>query len=154
MSEPSHATDSAKSGSNGGVLVGTKRDLIEKRKLRCSVLGRDIVVFYHDRKFYAMDQLCYHAGGPLEKGDIEDIGGRWCVICPYHRQKITLDTGEGLHYSIDPYNLKKPPQLCSKGPVQRVHQVHVDADSVFVTLSDTKEYIASDYFYSKKVERS
>ena len=59
MSEPSHATDSAKSGSNGGVLLGTKRDLIEKRKLRCNVLGRDIVVFYHDRKFYAMDQLCY-----------------------------------------------------------------------------------------------
>ena len=59
MSERSRATDSAKSGSDEGVLVGTKRDLIEKKNFRCNVLGRDIVVFYHDRKFYAMDQLCY-----------------------------------------------------------------------------------------------
>jgi len=66
-------------------------------------------------------------------------------------KKITLDTGEGLHYSIDPKDLKKPPRLCSKGAVQRVHQVHVKEDKVFVTLSDTKEYIPSDYFYSKKV---
>ena len=81
----------------------------------------------------------------------QDIGGRWCIICPYHKQKITLDNGEGLHYSIDPKDLKKPPRLCSKGTVQRVHQVHVDNDKVFVTLSETKQYIPSDYFYAKKV---
>ncbi|XP_068747653.1 Rieske domain-containing protein-like isoform X1 [Montipora capricornis] len=136
-----------------GVSVGTKQHVIEKGRMKCNVHGRDIVIFYHDGKFYAMDQQCYHAGGPLEEGDIEDIGGRWCIICPYHRQKITLDTGEGLHYSIDPYDLKKPPQLCSKGSVQRVHHVCEDGDSIFVTLSDTKDYIPSDYFYAKKVEK-
>jgi len=150
MSRPSDASEAAV-GPAVSSFVCSKQELVEKRKIRCNVNGREIVTFYHNRDFYAMDQRCYHAGGPLEKGDIEDVGGRWCIICPYHKQKITLDTGEGLHYSIDPKDLKKPPRLCSKGAVQRVHQVHVKEDNVFVTLSDTKEYIPSDYFYSKKV---
>lgn len=121
--------------------------------MKCNVNGRDIVVFYHNQQFYAMDQHCYHAGGPLEQGDIEDVGGHWCIICPYHKQRITLDTGEGLHYSIDPKDLKKPPKLCSKGTVQRIHQVQVVEDKVYVTLSDSKEYVPSDYFYCKQISK-
>lgn len=136
------------------VFVGNKREFVEKQKVKCNVNGRDIVVFHHNQRFYAMDQLCYHAGGPLDQGDIEDIGGRWCIICPYHKQKITLETGEGLHYSIDHYNLKKPPELCSKGVVQRVHQVQVIDNKLYITLSDSKEYLPSDYFYSKKVVKN
>ena len=83
----------------------------------------------------------------------QDISGRWCIICPYHKQNITLDTGEGLHFSIDPKDLKKPPKLCSKGAVQRIHQVQVKEDKVFVTLSSTKQYIPSDFYYSKKIEK-
>lgn len=135
------------------VLVGIKRNFVEKQKVKCNVNGRDIVVFYHNQQFYAMDQHCYHAGGPLEQGDIEDVGGHWCIICPYHKQRITLDTGEGLHYSIDPKDLKKPPKLCSKGTVQRIHQVQVVEDKVYVTLSDSKEYVPSDYFYCKQISK-
>ena len=64
-----------------------------------------------------------------------------------------MDTGEGLHYSIDPKDLKKPPKLCSKGTVQRIHQVQVVEDKVYVTLSDSKEYVPSDYFYSKQISK-
>ena len=42
-----------------GVSVGTKRHVIEKGRMKCNVHGRDIVIFYHDGKFYAMDQQCY-----------------------------------------------------------------------------------------------
>lgn len=155
MSELSKRTEirQEEHGPTSPVLVGIKQDFVEKQKVKCKVNGRDIVVFYHNQQFYAMDQHCYHAGGPLEQGDIEDVGGYWCIVCPYHKQRITLDTGEGLHYSINPKDFKKPPKLCSKGTVQRIHQVQVVEDKVFVTLSDSKEYFPSDYFYSKQISK-
>ena len=41
------------------VFVGNRLDFVEKQKVKCSVNGRDIVVFYHSQHFYAMDQHCY-----------------------------------------------------------------------------------------------
>jgi hypothetical protein len=41
-----------------------------------------------------MDAACYHHGGPLGDGAIEDLGGATCVSCPWHKYRITLG-GEG-----------------------------------------------------------
>lgn len=41
------------------VFVGSKQEFVEKQKVKCNVNGRDIVVFYHNQHFYAMDQHCY-----------------------------------------------------------------------------------------------
>jgi len=43
---------------------------------------------------YAIQQRCPHAGGPLEVGDIEELGGSPCVRCPYHGWRFDLRTGE------------------------------------------------------------
>lgn len=32
-------------------------------------------------------------GGNLWEGDIEDVEGAACIVCPMHRYKINLDTG-------------------------------------------------------------
>lgn len=44
---------------NSPVFVGNKHEFVEKQKVKCNVNGRDIVVFYHNQRFYAMDQHCY-----------------------------------------------------------------------------------------------
>ena len=36
-------------------------------------------------------------GGPLGIGDIEEFEGHACITCPWHRYKITLDTGDKLY---------------------------------------------------------
>ena len=72
-----------------------------------------------------------------------------CVVCPWHRIKITLDTGEGLYLSIDPKDLKKPRKLCSKGVKQRVHHVKLEQEKVYVALSDNSEYRESDHYYQE-----
>ena len=41
------------------VFIGRKQELMEKKKKKCNVNGRDIVIFYHNGAFYAMDQRCY-----------------------------------------------------------------------------------------------
>ena len=61
MSELSKTTEipPEEHGLTSPVSVGIKQDFVEKQKVKCNVNGRDIVVFYHNQQFYAMDQLCY-----------------------------------------------------------------------------------------------
>ena len=55
---------------------------------------RPIILIKANNTFYALDLRCYHAGGPLSMGDIEDVEGNLCIKCPWHRYIIKLDTGE------------------------------------------------------------
>ncbi|CAI8026657.1 Rieske domain-containing protein [Geodia barretti] len=82
---------------------------------RVTVQGRIVALFHVSGQVYALDHFCYHAGGPLELGDIEDSHGRLCVVCPWHRHSITLDTGESLYTSINPANPKEKKYNSLKG---------------------------------------
>ncbi|XP_041075436.1 uncharacterized protein HI_0077 isoform X3 [Polyodon spathula] len=53
-----------------------------------------VLVHTEDGRFWAMDSACPHEGGPLELGDIEDVGnGKLALICPWHHFDFCLDTG-------------------------------------------------------------
>ncbi len=52
-------------------------------------------------RLHCLDSTCYHAGGPLGAGDIEEVDGRACVSCPWHAYKVTLDTGEKLYRATE-----------------------------------------------------
>ncbi|XP_074850303.1 Rieske domain-containing protein isoform X1 [Carettochelys insculpta] len=118
------------------VCVGKEDEIKQSQRITARVHDREVVVFYHGGKFYAMDRHCYHAGGPLHRGEIEDINGQPCIICPWHKYKITLATGEGLYQAINPTEPSAAPKWRSKGIKQRTHKVTIDNGSVYVTLSD------------------
>ncbi|XP_031553525.1 Rieske domain-containing protein-like [Actinia tenebrosa] len=141
-------TDNVDQNGKKYTFVCTKDKIMQERKMQCRVDGRQVAMFYHDGEIFVLDHSCYHAGGPLSLGDIEDIQGRPCVICPYHKYKITLDNGEGLYYSYDIKDLRKPPKLRSKGVKQRTHDVKVNGNDVYVALSDVTEPRDSDYYSS------
>ncbi|XP_077581784.1 Rieske domain-containing protein isoform X2 [Stigmatopora nigra] len=131
-------------------FVGKKEDLIKAKRTFKTLEDRDVLIIYHREVFYALDYYCYHAGGNLETGDIEEIGGQLCIICPKHKYKISLAKGEGLCKSLD--KSKKPPVPIwfSKGVKQRVHTVkEIDGD-VFVELSKMPRWIESDYFQGEQ----
>jgi len=58
-------------------------------------LGQSIVAVFHvDDRWYALDGMCAHQGGPVAKGQIScDSGGVWCVTCPWHGWQYELETG-------------------------------------------------------------
>ena len=82
----------------------------ERRKL-LDVNGREVVVFRHEDRFYALDNTCIHMGGPVGEGVIK---GRVCavideakrlvreeysedslqIVCPWHGWAYDIDTGE------------------------------------------------------------
>lgn len=49
---------------------------------------------------------------------LQDSHGRLCIVCPWHKHCITLDTGESLYSSIDPKNPRNVKHNCSKGAKQ------------------------------------
>jgi|SRR6185437_9121793 len=53
------------------------------------VQGRRIAVFNVDGAFYALDDECPHAGGPLSEGQVKDCK----VTCPWHEADFDLKTG-------------------------------------------------------------
>lgn len=74
----------------------------------------------------------------------EELGGQPCVVCPWHRYKISLVTGEGLYIGIDPLSKGpdgKPRQLLkSKGVKQRVHPTKIVNGSLYIKDSAAQMY--------------
>ncbi|XP_005918722.1 Rieske domain-containing protein [Haplochromis burtoni] len=137
-------------------FVGKKDELIEAKRSFRSIEDRDILIIYHQGVFYAMDSYCYHAGGMLNNGDIEEINSKLCIICPKHKYKLTLAKGECLYKGNNPKEKPPVPRWYSKGVKQRTHTVTENNGEIYVKLSDNPNWIESDYYQGEKgkIERA
>ncbi|KAM7391950.1 hypothetical protein PAMP_022596 [Pampus punctatissimus] len=96
-------------------------------------------------------RCCGNAGGALEYGDIEEFNGRLCIVCPWHKYKITLAEGEGLYQAVDNPTAKPlRTHWRSKGVKQRIHKVTEVNGDVYVTLNDSCEAIESDNYQTER----
>ncbi len=94
-------------------------------------------------QIFAMDSICYHMGGPLTLGDIEDIAGERCIVCPWHKHPVSLKTGHKLSQGVEFIDGRpvrtgwKPGQRVA----QRTHTVSIDKKDnvrVFVNPESAK----------------
>ena len=113
---------------------------------------RHVSLINHHGQVYCIDSLCYHAGGPLAVGDIEDVGGRPCLSCPWHLYKVTLDSGEKLYGAtrFDESGKLVPDGIKSAGLRQRVHEVERRSDGWYVRLRLDGE-VESDKYNTKDI---
>ncbi|KAG7481271.1 hypothetical protein MATL_G00064670 [Megalops atlanticus] len=149
-SSSSPATPPSASPPPSSYFVGKRDDIVKARRVTMFVNGRDILVVYHQGVFHAMDMRCYHSGGPLENGDIEEFNGRLCIVCPWHKYKITLAEGEALYQAVDPAQKPPKPQWLSKGVKQRIHTVSDINGDIFVTFNNIPGSIESDFYQTEK----
>uniref|UniRef100_A0A2I3HYZ7 Rieske domain-containing protein n=1 Tax=Nomascus leucogenys TaxID=61853 RepID=A0A2I3HYZ7_NOMLE len=125
------------------VCVGREDDIKKSERMagQAVVHDREVVIFFHKGGYHAMDIRCYHSGGPLHLGNIEDFDKRLCMVCPWHKHKITLATG-GLYRSINSKDLS-----CSKGIKQRIHAgVQWRDFGSYVTLSNETFKCDSNFY--------
>jgi nitrite reductase/ring-hydroxylating ferredoxin subunit len=111
--------------------------LSESGRIQANIQGRPITVLRHKGKLFCIDSMCYHGGGPLGLGDIEDIDGKACLNCSWHHYKITIDGGEKLYQSTEfDKETKKlvPAGWKSVGQKQRVHLVEERDGGISVHL--------------------
>jgi len=68
--------------------------------------GKEIALFNCEGNYYAIDNECTHAGGPLCEGDLEGH----TVTCPWHGGEFDIKTGEVLGLppkeSVKSYNVE------------------------------------------------
>ncbi|XP_041793621.1 Rieske domain-containing protein [Chelmon rostratus] len=133
-------------------FIGKKEDIVTAGRVTKLVNGcRDVLVLYHQGQLHAMDMRCYHSGGALQYGDIEEFNGLLCIVCPWHKYKITLAEGEGLYQAVDDPTAKAlRTHWRSKGVKQRIHKVTEVNGDVYVTLNDSSETIASDVYQTER----
>ncbi|KAM9393329.1 Rieske domain-containing protein-like [Pholidichthys leucotaenia] len=133
-------------------FIGKKADIIRAGRVTKLVNGcRDVLILHHQGQLYAMDMHCYHSGGALQYGDIEEFNGKLCIVCPWHKYKITLGEGEGLYQAVDdPTARPLWTYWRSKGVKQRIHKVTEVNGDVYVTLNNSSEATDSDVYQTER----
>jgi nitrite reductase/ring-hydroxylating ferredoxin subunit len=69
--------------------VAAVGELGEGQARTVEVNGKSIAVFNVAGRYYAIDNLCPHRGGPLGEGDVEGQ----IVVCPWHGWRWDVTTG-------------------------------------------------------------
>jgi nitrite reductase/ring-hydroxylating ferredoxin subunit len=120
-------------------------------RLHCNVDGRFVSVVRSRRGLHCVDSTCYHAGGPIGLGDLEEVNGELCIKCPWHSYCVSLVDGSKLYEALEmDKDTKKltPAGWRKKHKAQRVHMVQEVQGVIYVKLSledswDSDEYSAS-----------
>ncbi|CAB1319473.1 unnamed protein product [Coregonus sp. 'balchen'] len=120
--EQTSPTSSSSSPPPSSHFIGRKEDVVQAKRVTKLVGGRDVLEF----------------------------DGRMCIVCPWHKYKITLAEGEGLYQAVNPSATPPKPTWRSKGVKQRVHQVTEVNRDVYVTFNDSLDAIDSDFYQTER----
>jgi nitrite reductase/ring-hydroxylating ferredoxin subunit/uncharacterized membrane protein len=71
------------------VAVGKPDDFLEGQMRKVLAGGLDILMVRYQGKLVAISNVCAHAGGPLDEGELN--GG--VVTCPWHGSRFHVDSG-------------------------------------------------------------
>ena len=99
-------------------LVAATSELSDPGKLLVEVDDQLIALFHVGGKFYALDDVCTHDGGPLAEGQLCGYE----IACPRHGAKFDIRDGQAL-------------TMPATQPT-RSHEVKVEDGQVFVRLSE------------------
>lgn len=101
---------------SGTIRLASVEDIQEGQGKEFRVGERFVALFRHKGQFYAMEDVCPHAGAPLNNGPLYDCS----VTCLWHGWRFSLETG-----------------LCvnlPKAPAVPTFPVTVTETDVYVTL--------------------
>jgi nitrite reductase (NADH) small subunit/3-phenylpropionate/trans-cinnamate dioxygenase ferredoxin subunit len=71
------------------ITVCKAADLPDGAVAVVTVGTKDVAVFHHDGRYYAIDDMCPHAGASLAGGHVEN----GVVTCPLHAWRFRLSDG-------------------------------------------------------------
>jgi len=71
------------------VVVGKTSDIEEGKLVHITASGKELVVTKLDGNYYAIDNICTHAGAELHEGELSNSE----LTCPWHGAKWDIKTG-------------------------------------------------------------
>jgi nitrite reductase/ring-hydroxylating ferredoxin subunit len=115
--------------------------------------GRYISIIRYKDRLYCVDSVCFHAGGPLALGDVEELQeGNPCLICPWHFYHISIKDGEKWYQAAQPGvdGKLEAGNWKSIGKRQRVHEVEERDDGIYVKLCLDGNVASDDYAFKQE----
>ncbi len=100
------------------VRVCKVSDVPDPGKTVVEAEDRLVGLFHVDGKWYALDDLCTHDGGPLAEGELKGHE----IICPRHGARFDVRDGRAL-------------TMPATSPTVS-HEVKVDGDDVLIRLKE------------------
>ncbi|MEV0806499.1 Rieske 2Fe-2S domain-containing protein [Micromonospora sp. NPDC050200] len=76
----------------GDLATLPQRELITRQVDEVSV-----ILYRHGDEITVMLERCPHQSGPLGQGEVQEIDGHACVVCPWHGSTFRLNGGEVVH---------------------------------------------------------
>ena len=99
------------------VVVGKTSEVQDGKLMHITAGGKEIVVTKLDGNYYAMDNVCTHAGADLHEGELNNNE----LTCPWHGARWDIKTGNLISF---PQKLK---------PLQS-HKISIEKDTLYVEI--------------------
>ncbi|SBT50454.1 Rieske 2Fe-2S domain-containing protein [Micromonospora auratinigra] len=83
--------------SDGWHGVGELAELPQRKLVTREIDDVSVILYRHGDDVTVMLERCPHQSGPLGEGEVQEIDGHACVVCPWHGSAFRLNGGEVVH---------------------------------------------------------
>ncbi|WP_431728273.1 Rieske 2Fe-2S domain-containing protein [Verrucosispora sp. TAA-831] len=83
--------------SGGWHSVAEMASLPQRQLVTRKVDDVSVILYRHGDDVTVMLERCPHQSGPLGEGEVTEIDGHACVVCPWHGSTFRLNGGEVVH---------------------------------------------------------
>ncbi|MET8906237.1 Rieske 2Fe-2S domain-containing protein [Micromonospora sp. NPDC004551] len=83
--------------SEGWHPLGDLSSLPQRQLLTREIDDVSVILYRHGDDVTVMLERCPHQSGPLGEGEVQEIDGHACVVCPWHGSTFRLNGGEVVH---------------------------------------------------------
>ncbi|MFI2708884.1 Rieske 2Fe-2S domain-containing protein [Micromonospora sp. NPDC018662] len=77
--------------------VGDLSSLPQRELVTREIDDVSVILYRHGDDVTVMLERCPHQSGPLGEGEVQQIDGHACVVCPWHGSAFRLNGGEVVH---------------------------------------------------------
>jgi nitrite reductase/ring-hydroxylating ferredoxin subunit len=83
--------------SEGWHPIGDMSSLPQRQLLTREIDNVSVILYRHGDDVTVMLERCPHQSGPLSEGEVQQVDGHDCVVCPWHGSTFRLNGGEVVH---------------------------------------------------------
>ncbi|TDC31468.1 (2Fe-2S)-binding protein [Micromonospora sp. 15K316] len=83
--------------SQGWHPLGDMASLPQRQLITREIDDVSVILYRHGDDVTVMLERCPHQSGPLGQGEVQQVDGHDCVVCPWHGSTFRLNGGEVVH---------------------------------------------------------
>ncbi|MGW4497712.1 Rieske 2Fe-2S domain-containing protein [Micromonospora sp. NPDC004336] len=83
--------------SDGWHALADMAALPQRKLITREIDDVSVILYRHGDEVTVMLERCPHQSGPLGQGEVREVDGHECVVCPWHGSTFRLNGGEVVH---------------------------------------------------------